>query len=76
MPHGFQSDSSMELALIILPAVAVVILLFNACKFGKFGPKLSEKLSKLSAQTQALIAVLGCLLAAVAAAALYAAIVR
>lgn len=49
MPYRFRSDSSMELALVVLPVTAVVIVLFNACKIGKSGTKISEKLWAMSA---------------------------
>ena len=64
MPYRFQSDSSMELALVVLPVVAVVILLFNACKMGKFGKKISEKLWAMSTGKQTAIVLIACLLAA------------
>lgn len=76
MQYRFRSDSSMELALVVLPVTAVVIVLFNACKMGKFGTKISEKLWALSAGKQTAIVLIACLLAAAAAAALYTAIVR
>ena len=76
MPYRFRSDSSMELALVVLPVTAVVIVLFNACKMGKSGTKISEKLWALSAGKQTAIVLIACLLAAAAAAALYTAIVR
>ncbi len=76
MPYRFRSDSSMELALVVLPVTAVVIVLFNACKIGKSGTKISEKLWAMSAGKQTAIVLIACLLAAAAAAALYTAIVR
>ena len=69
MPYRFRSDSSMELALVVLPVTAVVIVLFNACKMGKFGTKISEKLWTMSAGKQTAIVLIACLLAAAAAAA-------
>ena len=76
MPYRFQSDFAMELALIALPVIAVVILLFNACKAGRFGRKISEKLWAMSAGKQTAIVLIACLMAAAASAALYSAIVR
>lgn len=75
MPYRFQSDSSMELALVVLPVVAVVILLFNACKMGN-GKKISEKLWAMSAGKQTAIVLIACLLAAAASAALYTELTR
>ena len=76
MPYRFQSDFAMELALIALPVIAAVILLFNACKTGRFGRKISEKLWAMSAGKQTAIVLIACLMAAAASAALYSAIVR
>ena len=76
MPYRFRSDSSMELALVVLPVTAVVSVLFNACKIGKSGTKISEQLWAMSAGKQTAIVLIACLLAAAAAAALYTAIVR
>ena len=76
MPYRFQSDSSMELALVVLPVVAVVILLFNSCKMGKFGKKISEKLWAMSMGKQTAIVLIACLLAAAASAALYTELTR
>ena len=76
MPYRFRSDSSMELALVVLPVTAVVIVLFNACKMGKFGTKISEKLWALSAGKQTVVVWMSGLLASTAATALYTAIVR
>ena len=43
-----------EFALIMLPVVLLLMLLFNAAKTGKFGLRLAEKIHRLSARTQAL----------------------
>ena len=60
-----------EFALIMLPVVLLLMLLFNAAKTGKFGLRLSEKIHRLSARIQALIFVGSCLLAAAVGMVLY-----
>ena len=54
-----------EFALIMIPVIFLLMLLFNAAKTGRFGKKLSEKMWKMSALTQALLFVGVCLLTGV-----------
>ena len=44
-----------EFALIMLPVVLLLMLLFNAARTGKFGLRLSEKIHRLSARIQAIL---------------------
>lgn len=66
-----QSESGMEAAIIALPVVAVIVLLFNACKTGRLGRRLCEGLNKLSTLAQSMILVAACLIVSILAIALY-----
>ena len=76
MPYRFRSDSSMELALVVLPVTAVVIVLFNACKMGKFGTRIWKRGGPRSAGNQPALVRLAGLRPAGAGGSLYTAIVR
>ncbi len=65
-----------EFALIMIPVIFLLMLLFNAAKTGRFGKKLSEKMWKMSALTQALLFVGVCLLTGVLGMIIYGAISR
>ena len=60
----------------MIPVIFLLMLLFNAAKTGKFGKKLSEKMWKMSALTQALLFVGVCLLTGVLGMIIYGAISR
>ena len=60
----------------MVPVIFLLMLLFNAAKTGKFGKKLSEKMWKMSALTQALLFVGACLIAARVGMIIYGAVSR
>ena len=59
--NRLRSGAGDEFALIMIPVIFLLMLLFNAAKTGRFGKKLSEKMWKMSALTQALLFVVACL---------------
>ena len=65
-----------EIALIMIPVIFLLMLFFNAAKTGRFGKKLSEKMWKMSALTQALLFVGACLIAGALGMIIYGAISR
>ena len=74
--NRLRSGAGDEFALIMIPVIFLLMLLFNAAKTGRFGKKLSEKMWKMSALTQALLFVGVCLLTGVLGMIIYGAISR
>ena len=74
--NRLRSGAGDEFALIMIPVIFLLMLLFNAAKTGRFGKKLSEKMWKMSALTQALLFVGVCLLTGVLGMIIYGAVSR
>lgn len=74
--NRLRSGAGDEFALIMIPVIFLLMLLFNAAKTGRFGKKLSEKMWKMSALTQALLFVGACLVTGAPGMIIYGAISR
>ena len=74
--NRLRSGAGDEFALIMIPVIFLLMLLFNAAKTGRFGKKLSEKMWKMSALTQALLFVGACLVTGALGMIMYGAVSR